>query len=239
MEILIDRTIGEIVAEDFRTAAVFSKNRMDFCCGGHKTVKEVCESKKVDTELLTLELNEVLNSKNEGTIDFQQWPLDLLVSYIVKTHHRYVEEKVPILLQFLHKLCNVHGERHPELFEINQLFNGCAQELGHHMEKEEQILFPFIEKMEAAKSKGIELERPPFGSVNNPINMMMHEHEAEGKRLERIAELTDGYTPPQDACNTYKVTYAMLQEFEQDLHKHIHLENNILFPKAIALEKTL
>ncbi len=238
MEILIDRTIGEIVAEDFRTAAVFSKNKMDFCCGGHKTVKEVCDNKKIDAESLTLELNQVLSSKNEGAIDFKQWPLDLLVSYIEKTHHRYVQEKSPVILQFLNKLCSVHGGRHPELYEINELFTGCAEELAHHMQKEEMILFPFIEKMQHAKSNGLPLEKPGFGTVNNPITMMMHEHETEGKRLERIAELTDGYTPPEDACNTYKVTFAMLEEFEQDLHKHIHLENNILFQKAIALEKT-
>lgn len=235
---LIEKTIGEIVAEDFRTAAVFTKNRMDFCCGGHKTVKEVCESKKINSDSLALELYEILNSKNDSTIDFQSWPLDLLANYIEKTHHRYVQEKTPVLLQFLDKLCKVHGERHPELFEINKLFNECASSLHQHMQKEEGILFPFVEIMVSARSQGKTFENPHFGTVNNPINMMIHEHEAEGERLTKIAILTEGYNPPADACNTFRVTYAMLEEFEQDLHKHIHLENNILFPKAIALEKT-
>jgi regulator of cell morphogenesis and NO signaling len=238
MEILINRTIGEIVAEDFRTAAVFSKNRMDFCCGGHKTVKEVCEAKKVNSVSLAEELYQVLNSRNDSTIDFQSWPLDLLVTYIEKTHHRFVQEKTPVLLQFLNKLCSVHGERHPELFEINKLFNETASALHQHMQKEEQILFPFIERMVESKRTGMPLENPHFGTVNNPINMMVHEHETEGERLTKIAILSEGYNPPADACNTFRVTYAMLDEFEQDLHKHIHLENNILFPKAVALEKT-
>lgn len=234
---LIERTIGEVVAEDFRTAAVFTKNGMDFCCGGHKTIKEVCEQKRVDGETLTQELGAVLSSKSDSNIDFMSWPLDLLASYIEKTHHRYVREKTPILLQFLDKLCKVHGERHPELFEISKLFSACVSALSEHMEKEERVLFPFVEKLQLAKSTGRPLERAPFGTVMNPISMMVHEHEAEGERLTKIAILTEGYNPPADACNTFRVTYAMLEEFEQDLHKHIHLENNILFPKAIALEK--
>jgi regulator of cell morphogenesis and NO signaling len=238
METLIDKTIGEIVAEDFRTAAIFSKNRMDFCCGGHKTVKEVCETKNINAVSLEEELYKILNSKNDNTIDFQSWPLDLLTNYIVKTHHRYVEEKTPVLLQFLDKLCKVHGDRHPELFEINRLFNETASALHQHMQKEELVLFPFIENMMEAKRLGKDLANPHFGTVNNPINMMVHEHETEGERLAKIAILTEGYNPPADACNTFRVTYAMLEEFEQDLHKHIHLENNILFPRAIALENT-
>lgn len=238
MENLIEKTIGEIVAKDFRTAAVFAGKKMDFCCGGHKTLKEVCETKNVDSDALIYELQQVLNSKSENSIDFQSWPLDLLASYIEKTHHRYVEQSTPALLQFLNKLCSVHGKNHPELYEINQLFNECASALQQHMHKEERILFPFIETMVNAKAHGKQLENPHFGTVNNPINMMIHEHEAEGERLAKIADLTSGYNPPADACNTYRVTYAMLEEFEKDLHKHIHLENNILFPKAIALEKT-
>lgn len=236
METLLGKTIGEIVARDFRTAAVFSKNNMDFCCGGHKTVREVCEKKNINTNALTAELEAVLAVKADNQIDFKSWPLDLLVDYIVKTHHRYVAEKSPVLRQFLHKLCHVHGENHPELFEINRLFTECSDALEHHMEKEEVILFPYISELAGSGWRGEETERPPFGSVGNPIRMMEHEHEAEGERFRKIAGLTDGYTPPADACGTYRVTFAMLKEFEEDLHKHIHLENNILFPGAIALE---
>lgn len=236
METLIEKTIGEIVARDFRTAAVFSKNNMDFCCGGHKTVREVCEKKNISTNALTAELEAVLALKADNQIDFRSWPLDLLVDYIVKTHHRYVAEKSPVLRQFLNKLCHVHGANHPELFEINRLFAECSDALEHHMEKEEMILFPYISELVRSGWLGEKAGTPPFGSVGNPIRMMEHEHEAEGERFRKIAGLTDGYTAPPDACGTYRVTFAMLKEFEDDLHKHIHLENNILFPGAITLE---
>ena len=230
-------TIGEIVAEDFKTAAVFSKYGIDFCCKGQRTVEEVCDKNGIDPNELLDKLQAVINSKTDQSIDYRSWPLDLLAEYIEKKHHRYVEEKTPVLRQFLDKLCKVHGERHPELFEINELFLGCSGELASHMKKEELILFPFIKKMVTAKLQDSSLQSPSFGTVENPIAMMMQEHENEGDRLRKIALLTDNYTPPADACNTYKVTFAMLKEFEQDLHIHIHLENNILFPEAIKLEQ--
>jgi regulator of cell morphogenesis and NO signaling len=230
-------TIGDFVAKDYRTAAVFSKYGIDFCCKGQRTIEEVCNNKGINEDDLLRDLNQVLNTKNDSGVDFNSWPLDLLIDYIEKTHHRYVEDKTQALIPFLDKLCSVHGSNHPELFEINQLFNDSAQELAAHMKKEEMILFPFVKEMiNATKSHG-SIGKPFFGTVKNPISTMMNEHDAEGERYRTIAALTNNYTPPQDACNTYQVTYAMLQEFEQDLHKHIHLENNILFPKAKALEK--
>lgn len=239
MNAIEQMTIGEYVAQDFRTAAVFSKYGIDFCCKGHRTLEEVCDTKGMDISVLQNELSSVLNTKGDGCIDFKSWPTDLLIDYIEKTHHRYVEEKTPTLLQFLDKLCKVHGNAHPELFEVYDLFKGCAGELAQHMKKEELILFPFIKRLVSATIHNETIEMPPFGTVDNPIAMMKEEHDAEGERFRKIVTLTDNYTPPADACNTYKVTFAMLQEFEQDLHKHIHLENNILFPKAQQLESTL
>jgi regulator of cell morphogenesis and NO signaling len=239
METLEKITIGEYVAKDFRTAAIFSKYGIDFCCKGNRTIDEACQKKDINANELIEQLDIVLNTKNDSGIDFKSWPLDLLADYIEKTHHRYVEEKIPVLLQFLDKLCKVHGANHPELFEINELFIGCAAELTQHMKKEELILFPFIKKMVATRSNNEALQQPHFGTVDNPIAMMMHEHDAEGERFRKIETLTNNYTPPADACNTYRVTFNMLADFEQDLHKHIHLENNILFPKATLLEKTL
>ncbi|KQB38871.1 Iron-sulfur cluster repair di-iron protein [Flavobacterium daejeonense] len=237
MEILEQKTIGQYVADDFRTAAVFSKYGIDFCCKGNRTIEEACKKKGQDSETILNEINTVLNTKNDNTIDFKSWPLDLLADYIEKTHHRYVQDKTQILLPFLDKLCKVHGAAHPELFEINELFKGCAGELAQHMKKEELILFPFVKKMVQATLSHEQIMQPHFGTIENPIAMMMHEHDAEGERFRKIASLTHNYTPPADACNTYKVTFAMLQEFEEDLHKHIHLENNILFPKAVELEQ--
>ena len=237
MENLKNKTIGSFVAEDFRTAAVFSKYRIDFCCKGNRTVTEVCEKQNIDADALLENVLQVSQSENNGSIDFNSWPLDLLADYIEKTHHRYVEEKTNVLLPFLDKLCKVHGANHPELFKINELFIGCAGELSQHMKKEELILFPFVKRMVKTKESDGILHQPSFGTVSNPIAMMMHEHDNEGERFRAIAELTNNYTPPADACTTYRVTFAMLKEFEADLHKHIHLENNILFPKAVVLEK--
>ncbi|MCQ4034195.1 iron-sulfur cluster repair di-iron protein [Kaistella montana] len=228
--------IGEMVAEDFRTAAVFKKYGIDFCCKGGRTIADACEKKNIDQEKIISELESLPKTDASG-IDFNNFPIDLLADYVEKTHHRYVEEKTPILQQFLDKLCKVHGDRHPELFEINAIFNESARDLAAHMKKEELVLFPFIKQMVKAKISGEDVLQPHFGTVENPVNMMMHEHTTEGERFEKIAQLTNNYIPPADACNTYRVTFAMLQDFENDLHKHIHLENNILFPKSIQLEK--
>ncbi|WP_162127927.1 iron-sulfur cluster repair di-iron protein [Flavobacterium phycosphaerae] len=235
METINKKTIGEYVADDFRTAAVFSKYGIDFCCKGHRTLAEACEKKQISSAVLETEINAVMNMGNNQSIDFKSWPLDLLVDYIEKTHHRYVEEKSAVLRMYLDKLCKVHGGHHPELFEINTLFIEGSGELAKHMMKEELILFPFIKRMTQTKSDSISV--PHFGTVDNPISMMQDEHTIEGERFAKIAELTNQYTPPADACETYKVTFAMLKEFEEDLHKHIHLENNILFPGAQVLEK--
>lgn len=232
-------TIGSIVAQDFRTAAVFSKYGIDFCCKGDRTLEEVCQKNNIDQLVLGAELETVLDSHTELSIDYKSWPLDLLTDYIEKTHHRYIEEKTPALIQFLDKLCNVHGARHPELFEVTSLFKQSATDLAAHMKKEELILFPFIRKMVAAQFKQQDIAPPHFGTVENPVAMMKEEHEVEGERFRQISVLTNGYTPPDDACSTYRVTFAMLQEFESDLHRHIHIENNILFPKAILMEERL
>ena len=232
-----EKTIGEMVAEDFKAAEVFRKYKIDFCCKGNRTIEEACENQKFNIDDVYKDLENLSNQKSND-IDFNSWPLDLLADYVEKTHHRYVEENTAVLLQYLNKLCKVHGDRHPELFEINELFVESAKDLGAHLKKEELLLFPFIKKMVAAKQKGENVEKPHFGSVENPVAMMKHEHTIEGDRFVKIAALTNNYQFPEDACGTYQVTFKMLEDFEKDLHTHIHLENNILFPKAIELEKT-
>lgn len=239
MQITVSPTIGSFVANDYRTASVFQKYGIDFCCKGGRTIDEVCESKKLQPETLLKELDDVLTSPNNESIDFRTWPLDLLADYIEKKHHRYVQESIPALKQFLDKLCRVHGGRHPELFEINEEFSASASELTMHMNKEEMILFPHIRKMVEHKNGKGKAQAPAFGTVKNPIQMMMHEHDTEGERFRKIAELSSNYQAPEDGCTTYRVAFAMLQEFESDLHLHIHLENNILFPKAIDLEQSI
>jgi len=230
-------TIGEFVAHDFRTASIFSKYGIDFCCRGHRTIAEVCEKKSINHQNLLDELTSVILTVNNNPVDFSSWPLDLLVDYIEKKHHRYVEGKIPVILQYLDKLCKTHGEEHPELHQIKSLFQGCAADLTQHLKKEELILFPFIGKLEKAANQNGTITIPAFETIDNPIAMMKHEHEQEGDRFRKIAILTHNYTPPAGACNTYRVTYSMLQDFEQDLHEHIHIENNILFPRAVKLEE--
>ena len=172
--------------------------------------------------------------------DYASWTPDRLVEYIENKHHQYIREQLPVLVSFLEKLCRVHGERHPELHEVRALFEGAAVDLTAHMHKEEQILFPYVRMLVwAQEQKEGQLPQPPFGTAANPIHVMMEEHDNEGERFREIARLTDNYQDPADGCTTYRVAYQMLRDFENDLHLHIHLENNILFPAAIELENEL
>lgn len=234
-----NQIIGELVAKDYRTASVFKKYNIDFCCQGNRTIQEACDKRNIDSKNVLDDLDLTIQSKSETSIDFQSWPLDLLADYIEKKHHRYVQDKTLEIQPYLDKICKVHGEHNPELFEIKKEFNASAGELAAHMKKEELVLFPFIKKMVKAKQENKDVDSAHFGTVRNPIQMMMDEHTIEGNRFRRIEELSNNYTPPHYACNTYRVSFALLQEFEQDLHLHIHLENNILFPKAIEIEKEL
>lgn len=239
MKINQSTIIGELVAQDYRAASVFKKYGIDFCCQGNRTIQDACLKKGIETQSVLKDLEHAAREEDTIATDYKSWPLDLLADYIEKKHHRYVETKIQEIKPYLEKICNVHGERHPELLEIRDEFNASAGELAAHMKKEEFILFPFVRKMEKAKQEKLKVTPPTFGTVQNPVQMMMDEHSAEGNRFSRIESLSNHYTPPQDGCNTYRVTFALLKEFEQDLHLHIHLENNILFPKTIALEKEL
>ncbi len=241
METLNKKTIGQFVASNYKTAAIFKKHKIDYCCNGNRTIDQACKQQNLDTAIIENEINNILaeSSKQEETINFKFWPLDLLTDYVEKKHHRYVREQVPVLNQYLEKLCKVHGKLHPELFEVATLFAECGEELTAHMKKEEMMLFPCVRNLVEADTNKSNLKGFPFGTVQNPIGMMMHEHDAEGNRFRKISELTNNYIAPDDACNTYKVAYALLKEFEEDLHLHIHLENNIIFPKSVTLETKL
>ncbi|HRP89912.1 MAG TPA: iron-sulfur cluster repair di-iron protein [Edaphocola sp.] len=238
MSISKETIVGELVAKDYRTASVFGKNGIDFCCQGNRSIDEACKSADLNTDTLMEELTAITKESNAGSIDYQSWPLDLLADYIEKKHHRYVESKGAEIMPYLDKIARVHGDRHPELLEVQGLFKESVGELAAHMKKEELLLFPYVRKMVQAKQSNIDKVPAPFGTVQNPIRNMMHEHDGEGERFRKIAALTNNYTVPEDGCNTYSVTLSMLQEFEQDLHLHIHLENNILFPKSIEMEAT-
>lgn len=239
MKIQEDQIIGELVANDYRTAAVFKKYGIDFCCQGNRTIGDACASDQIDGQSVVSDLDALQDAPAGNTTDYKSWPLDLLADYIEKKHHRYVVEKTLEIQPYLNKICSVHGGHHPELFTIKDHFNTTAEALAEHMKNEEQILFPYIRQMVQAQHDNSKLAATPFGTIESTIAEMMQEHTTEGDRLRQIETLSNKYTPPADACNTYRVTIALLKEFEQDLHLHIHLENNILFPKAIALEKEL
>ncbi|MBV6483854.1 MAG: Iron-sulfur cluster repair protein YtfE [Flavobacteriales bacterium] len=238
MENIDDKTVAEIVTENIKTADVFKKNGIDFCCGGNVKVQEICAKKGVDYSKLK---EDILNIgiAPKGSSDFNTWDLDFLTDYIINTHHRYVKEANELIIQYSDKVAKVHGHHFTETIEINKLFHEIANELNMHMQKEEQILFPFIKEIAKAKKEGVRLAPPPFGSIQNPINMMEMEHTDAGEILFKIKDLSNNHTPPEGACNTFKALYSKLEEYQNDLFQHIHLENNILFPKAIQFEQEL
>lgn len=232
-------TIGEIVTKDIRKAKVFRKYGIDFCCGGKRSLEETCSKKNIDIGKLKKELDAVERDHSAMPGNPDEWDLDFLAGYIVNIHHKYVRNTVPVLLAWSQKVASVHGDTHPEAIPIAQLFAAVAEELMSHMKKEEHVLFPYITSLANAVRDNKTPKPAGFGTVKNPIRMMEHEHESVGSLFMEIEKLSGGFTPPADACNTYKALYATLKEFEDDLFLHIHLENNILFPKAAALEEEL
>ncbi|MFC2109069.1 iron-sulfur cluster repair di-iron protein [Bacteroidota bacterium] len=228
-------TVAEIVTENIKTADVFKKFGIDFCCGGGISIAKVCEKKGIDFKVLENELSNVDKHKTQAQ-NYDKWSLSFLIDHIINIHHTYVSDNILVIYQYANKVAKVHGHHYTEVIEINDLFLEVANELTAHMQKEEQILFPYIKELVAAETEGKTLEIPHFGSVKNPIQMMEMEHENAGDIFKKIAQLTNNYTPPLEACNTFKALYSKLQEFEEDLHQHIHLENNILHPKAKKLE---
>lgn len=233
------KTIGELVASDYRKAEIFRKFGLDFCCGGNKSIKQACEEKGINSNEVEAELKAIEDSPASNDENFLSWDLDFLSDYIVNKHHKYVTDSLPMLYEFSEKVARVHGDRHPEVVEIAHYFDAVAQELRMHMHKEEVILFPYIKELAVAKRENKTMDRPPFGSIENPIHMMEAEHESAGGNMHEVSRLSNRFTPPHDACASYRVLFAKLEEFEKDLHRHIHLENNILFPRAIEMEKTM
>lgn len=239
METFRTSTIKSIVTADFRAAAIFEKYSLDFCCKGGVTIEQACADKRLNPGPVYAELAQLAGGLSGNTPHYTQWPLDELVDYIVNVHHSFVREAIPVVLAHTRKVGAVHGGNHPEVVAIARHFETVAAELQHHMMKEEQMLFPYIKGLVAAKRGLAAWTPPPFGTAQHPIRMMEAEHEAAGEELYGIRALSNNYAPPEDACTTYRVSFAELKQFEEDLHQHVHLENNILFPKAIALEREL
>ncbi len=231
-----NKTVADVVRENIATAHVFKKYGIDFCCGGGTSIDAACSKHHVDKQELMEEINHALHSRTPS-VNYNQWPLDFLCDYIEQTHHRYVLEAIPIIKSYVAKVAKVHGHASPEVIEIESLFTNVESELIPHLQKEELILFPYIRTLVKSINLGQELSNPQFESVANPIRIMIHEHDVAGDLLKSIRNLSNNFQTPDWACNTYRALYAKLEEFENDLHLHIHLENNILFPKALKIEQ--
>lgn len=223
-------TVGEIVTADFRAARLFKEVGIDFCCGGRKSLEAACNEKDINAGSLAEELNS-LEHTNQATYKYNEWDLGFLCDFIVNTHHRYVTKAMPDLVFYTQKIANVHGSHHPELLTVADLFSQINVELSQHMQNEEDVLFPSIKK--ALKV----LDTDSIITIASEINRMLGEHDFAGGAMDQINKITKGYYLPADACKTYEVAFKTLRQFEDDLHVHVHLENNILFPKALKLTK--
>ncbi len=238
MNIDLNQTVRDLAVENPAATRVFEKFGIDYCCGGGKSLREACQAANVAPDKLVELLQAAGQGRSRnGNQDWKSESLADLIDHIVETHHAYTREELDRLEPLLAKVCSVHGQRHPELPRIQQLFAGLAQELTMHMMKEEQVLFPYISRMEEAVVERRPIMPSMFGTVQNPVQMMMHEHDSAGQALHEMRELSAGYTAPQDACVSFQTLYRALDEFERDLHQHIHLENNILFPRAVEMER--
>jgi regulator of cell morphogenesis and NO signaling len=232
------KTIGEIVAEDFRTAGVFTTYGIDFCCGGNVPLSSVCEAKGLELSAILREVEAARSEPLEPSRNYAAWELPFLADYIVTTHHGYLNENTGRIAVYAHKIAEVHGAHHPEVVEIARIFDTIANDMAAHLREEEEVLFPLIKRIDAARKTGEDPGEKDREAITACLAKLNLEHEAIGAATHEIRHLSKGYEIPGDVCTTFVVTYRKLKEFEDDLHKHVHLENNILFPKAAQLRDT-
>lgn len=233
MNELLNKTLSQIVTENYQAARVFEKYGLDFCCKGKRPLKEACVEKQIGEDSLLLELQDVLTARNTA-FDFNNMSLIELSEYIVRVHHSYCKTNMPVILGYAMRVATKHGSNFPYMIEVYDLFAGLKEEMDHHMLKEEKILFPRIKQMEMAEpsQQGIEF-------LQAPIDVMEEEHDRAGYIMHRVRKLTSNYTPHPQACTTHRLLIDSLKAFEEDLHQHVHLENNILFPKALDRFKSI
>jgi regulator of cell morphogenesis and NO signaling len=232
MKDLSNKTLSQIVTENYQTARVFEKYGLDFCCKGKRPLISACEEKNIPVENILQELYQALGTEEKSS-DFKQMSLNELSEYIVRVHHNYVKQNLPLIFNYILKVATKHGDRFPYMKEVYQLFSELRVEFDNHMEKEEKVLFPKIKLLELNAS-----ENSTANYLQAPIDMMEQEHDHAGRIMEKIRVLTNNYTAPEEACTTFRLTLESLAAFERDLHQHVHLENNILFPKALQLFTT-
>jgi len=229
------QTIGELVAQDYRAAQVFEKYGIDFCCGGQVALSEACRVQGIEVAQLLQELHQAASQPIDRSQNYAAWELPFLADYIVNTHHAYLKENTANIAAYARKIAEVHGAHHPEVIEIAVIFDMIATDLTLHLREEEEVLFPNIKKIDALIKAGAAPESGDLTTLRAILKTLAHEHEEIGAAIHAIRRLANNYAIPFGVCNTFTVTYRKLQEFEDDLHKHVHLENNILFLKAAAL----
>ena len=238
MQQLISKTLSEIVNEQFQTASVFEKYNLDYCCKGKRSLQQACEEENVPVAGIVEDLKNVY-SHSAGSLDFSSIKLCQLSEYIVYTHHSFIKMEMPRILSYLEKVASKHGKRHSELYKVSELFVDLSNQMIHHIHKEETILFPRIQQLEQNGFEPIPFDIKHYQYLELPIIDMEDDDEDAGDKMGLIRKLTNNYTPPDDSCTTFKLLYAGLKSFEMDLHRYVHLENNILFPKALQLEKDI
>ncbi|MCY1721212.1 iron-sulfur cluster repair di-iron protein [Prolixibacteraceae bacterium Z1-6] len=226
-----NKYVGAIVTDDFRTSTIFKNAGIDFCCGGRQTVSEACADHQINIAELEKQISELQKSPVSPSLDFKEWELPFLMDYIVNTHHKYVIKTLPDLVFYTRKIAEVHGDHHPELIDIAQKITEVATELEQHLKNEEEVLFPAIRSFLISKNE------KDAKTIESEITRMFGEHDFAGGTLDEINHITEGYKLPDDACNTWHVAFKTLEQFEDDIHVHVHLENNILFPRALELSK--
>jgi regulator of cell morphogenesis and NO signaling len=237
MEFNLKKTVGQLALEKPGLLPVFEELGIDYCCGGNVPLEEACRNANVPVEQIGRMFEERSALAQSRERDWSSEPLFGLIAYIVNHHHYFTRREMVRLDELLHKVCAAHGEKHPELLRIRDLFRSLSDELLLHMAREEQVLFPYIADLEKRFTRREPVLAPAFGTVLNPIRMMMQEHDSAGATLKLIRRLAADYSVPTDACMSWFALYQGMQEFEQDLHRHIHLENNLLFPRAVRLEE--
>ena len=233
------KTVRDLAVENPAATRVFEKLRIDYCCGGHLSLEEACQNAGVEIGQVSEMLENAKIDSSETSVsadDFTKMSLAALADYIVRKHHALTREENERITALLEKVCAAHGANHAELYEIQKIFGALRLEIENHLLKEEQMLFPYIALMESSLNFGQPIPHAPFGSTRNPVAVMVSEHDAAGEHLREIRNLSNHFAVPTDACATYKSLYNALEEYERDLHRHIHLENNILFPKAVEME---
>lgn len=227
-----ETTVGEVVAADYRTATVFEARGIDFCCGGRITLADACRERGIEPAELLREIEAVTSGRVDPSQNYNGWPLPFLADYIVNTHHVYLKENTGQIAAYLRKIGSVHGTNHPELLEIGVIFERVAADLESHLREEEELFFPAVKRADSANKAGTEPAPSDREIIRDSLRKAEREHEEVGDAVHHIRRLSRDYALPSDACNTFMVTYQKLREFEDDLHRHVHLENNILFPKA-------